>query len=174
MDVDFSLARLRSGTHVKTMIFRVVKFFPKDGRAPVCIDVQEKQKTLPSTVLWLNLQLRVVELVAELGIVYDWEEAGADWEGEICHFRSDQQSVEGTKWDKGRCHFLRVNQQVVGMVDGVCILTWGSFDKINLFSKHIKTENSINQEPQTHLEEFLQLFPIQRNFRCYDTLQHPL
>ena len=109
---------------MKTMIFRVVKFFPKDGRAPVCIDVQEKQKTLPATVLG---QLGVVELVAELGIVYDWEEAGADWEGEICCSLSDHHSVEGTEWDEGRGHFLRVNQQVAGMVDSVSNLTWGEF-----------------------------------------------
>ena len=111
---------------MKTMIFRVVKFFPKDGRAPVCIDVQEKQKTLPSTVLWLNLQLGVVELVAELSIVYDWEEAGADWEGEICSL-SNHHSVEGTEWDEGRRHFLRTNQQVAGMVDSVSNLSWGEF-----------------------------------------------
>ena len=109
------------------MIFRVVKFFAKDGRAPVCIDVQEKQKTLSDTVLGLNLQLGVVELVAELGIVYDWEEAGADWEGEICCSLSDQHSVEGTEWDEGRRHFLRTNQQVAGMVDSVSNLTWGEF-----------------------------------------------
>ena len=61
--------------------------------------------------------------------MYDGEEAGADGEGEIWCFLSDQQSVEGTEWDEGRGHFLRVNQQVAGMIESVCNLSWGVFTK---------------------------------------------
>ena len=119
MDVDFSLAGFRCSAHVKGVIVRSGNVFPKDRRAFFCVDVEEKKKTLLRSSLGISAKPGVVQLVAELAVVYDGEEAGADVELHVGHLLSHQFPLESTKRNQGRGHFLRVNQQLPGMVDNV-------------------------------------------------------
>ena len=123
VDVDFSLAGFRCSAHVKGVIVRSGNVFPKDRRAFFCVDVEEKKKTLLGSSLRISAKLGVVQLVAALAVVYDREEAGADVELHVGHLLSHQLPLEGTERNQGRGHFLRVNQQLPGMVDNVSNLS---------------------------------------------------
>ena len=117
VDVDLRLAGLGCRTHVKPVLVKVVKFLPKNCRAPVSIDVKEKKKTLPHTIA--TLQLGVVQLVAELAVVNDGDKACADWDGQIWSPFSDEHSFESTKRYQRRRHLLLLNQQMAGVIDSI-------------------------------------------------------